>query len=55
MPDFHFYFSACTSGFQCSSGLCVSNSSICNGVNDCVDGTDERGCGKESGHKALSG
>lgn len=32
--------------FHCDNGLCVSNSSMCNGVNECGDGSDEKGCGK---------
>ena len=32
--------------FRCSNGLCVSNSSRCNGANDCGDESDENNCGK---------
>ena len=29
---------------------CISNSSVCDGWNDCSDGTDEAGCGKYQLH-----
>ncbi|XP_041966441.1 enteropeptidase [Alosa sapidissima] len=35
----------CPSGqFQCGSGECVSSSSVCNGVRDCPDASDETQC-----------
>ena len=34
------------SNYHCANGLCVSNSSRCNGENDCGDGSDEYDCGK---------
>ena len=43
----NYFYPACSTGFQCSNGLCVSNSKICNWLNDCMDGTDEDGCGKD--------
>ena len=34
--------------YQCASGgVCVPQSSVCNGVSDCADGSDEVGCGKQ--------
>lgn len=30
-----------TTYFQCSSGPCVAQSLVCNGVDDCTDGSDE--------------
>jgi hypothetical protein len=27
--------------FRCSSGHCVNASVVCNGINDCPDGSDE--------------
>lgn len=34
-------------GFKCSSGQCLdSHNSVCNGVVECPDGSDEVGCGK---------
>lgn len=29
---------------QCMNGKCVSNNSICNGIDDCGDGSDEKRC-----------
>ena len=40
----------CVSGYRCSSGPCISNSSVCDGWNDCSDGADEGGCGKYQFH-----
>ena len=34
------------SNHRCANGVCVSNSSRCNGENDCGDGSDEYDCGK---------
>ena len=36
----------CVSDYQCSSGPCISNSSVWDGWNNCSDGADEAGCGK---------
>ncbi|XP_066980722.1 uncharacterized protein [Macrobrachium rosenbergii] len=30
--------------FECDSGICISNSKKCDGVEDCLDGFDELGC-----------
>lgn len=30
--------------FQCGNGQCIYYSLFCNGVADCADGSDERGC-----------
>jgi len=31
---------------QCDNGQCVSQSQLCNDVDDCGDNSDERDCGK---------
>jgi hypothetical protein len=31
--------------FYCEDGNCVSYSSLCNGVQECRDGSDEKDCG----------
>ena len=28
------------------NGSCIHSDEICNGVNDCIDGSDEENCGK---------
>ena len=30
--------------FRCTSGECIEKGNICNGINDCRDGSDETGC-----------
>ena len=42
----HFYCHAACSNYSCANGVCVSNSSRCNGLHECGDGSDEAGCGK---------
>ena len=53
---FNFEFTStidCVSGYQCSNGPCISNSSVCDGWNDCSDGADEAGCGKYQLHFCI--
>ena len=39
---FELSISECKSGsFTCDDGQCILNSFTCNGVNDCIDGSDE--------------
>ncbi|KII72827.1 Low-density lipoprotein receptor-related protein 6 [Thelohanellus kitauei] len=33
-------------GFQCASSECLTNNVMCNGIIDCLDGTDENNCSK---------
>ncbi|KAI4466638.1 vitellogenin receptor-like protein-related-related [Holotrichia oblita] len=35
--------SACTKGFRCKNGNCLDLSFVCNGQEDCYDGSDENG------------
>jgi len=30
--------------FQCDNGACIEKAGLCNGINNCADGTDEVGC-----------
>ncbi|CAF1689320.1 unnamed protein product, partial [Adineta ricciae] len=30
--------------FRCANGSCIHNSLVCNGVNDCIEGSDEQVC-----------
>lgn len=32
--------------FQCDSGLCINESGRCDNIDDCVDASDEVGCGR---------
>ena len=38
---------ACDNKFQCNNQRCIDNSKRCNSLNDCGDGSDEFGCGKQ--------
>ena len=41
------YLTECTIGqFRCNNNECIDSSRKCNGVKDCVDGSDEQECGK---------
>ena len=38
---------SCRNGaFRCSNGQCILSSHQCDGNQDCIDGSDETGCGK---------
>ncbi|XP_070844814.1 complement component 7b [Chaetodon trifascialis] len=43
----------CGERFRCTSGLCISQSLVCNGDQDCDDGLDERGCDQDSSHDSC--
>ena len=38
-------FTVCRSmEFKCNNGRCINSTWKCNGVNDCIDNTDEKDC-----------
>jgi endo-1,4-beta-D-glucanase Y len=42
--------------YQCASGACIATSAVCDGVDDCGDGSDEQGCGDaNTGGSAAGG
>ncbi|CAN9504778.1 unnamed protein product [Ophioblennius macclurei] len=43
----------CGDRFRCTSGQCISPSSVCDGDQDCEDGLDERGCSQGNQHDSC--
>lgn len=44
-----------SSEFLCDDGThCINNIHVCDGVRDCVDGTDEKHCRKFNNFSSLS-
>ena len=42
------------SQYQCANGACVPRSFLCDGIRQCVDGSDEVGCpGKQKGNNKF--
>lgn len=34
-------------GYTCPDGKCIPENKICDGVRDCLEGTDEINCGRD--------
>ncbi|XP_066271283.1 uncharacterized protein [Branchiostoma lanceolatum] len=45
----------CYGRFLCKNGRCVEGAVVCNGVSDCGDGSDERGCGRQAAASKAKG
>ena len=40
-------FPGCDSDqYECQNGLCISLGAVCNGINECLDSSDESNCGE---------
>ena len=39
---------------QCESGSCIMRFQHCDGQNDCMDGSEESGCGRSYSYNVLS-
>lgn len=48
------YQSCSGSEFTCSSGRCIPQDWVCDAFNDCGDYSDEKGCGEDLFHRAVS-
>jgi len=50
----HVYEGRCDGGaFTCGNNNCVAMSSVCNGVDDCSDFTDELNCTSRESHACM--
>lgn len=46
---YDYFIDSCVPGeFMCADRACIPMKSLCDGTVDCVNGTDELGCGKYS-------